>query len=92
MNQTKNKSKKMQQTVQKIIIKKDQNQTYKTLFNIESNIRLYLQYVIIANSLLLGLVLAKKYIPNVKQKNKGKQPLESPIITRMILHNVNTSH
>ncbi|MDR0705520.1 MAG: hypothetical protein LBF88_11105 [Planctomycetaceae bacterium] len=77
--------KKMQQIVRKILQKKNTNNTYHCLFEIETDTMRYFRRAILLNSLLPGWALSRWVLP-CENKTKLVENIENEIITKMIIH------
>ncbi|MDR2706470.1 MAG: hypothetical protein LBC02_11885 [Planctomycetaceae bacterium] len=80
--------KKMRQIIRKILQERNTNDTYRCLFEIETDTMRYFRQAILINSLLPGWALAHWILPqeNKKNKTKANENIENEIITKMIIH------
>jgi hypothetical protein len=78
----------MRHVILQINKKKEFNNTYQSLFEIEAGTMRYLRRVILLNSLVTGWFLIRWTLPytNQKENKQDVTELEPEIITKMILH------
>ncbi|MDR2440550.1 MAG: hypothetical protein LBE12_14405 [Planctomycetaceae bacterium] len=79
--------KKMRQIVRQILQKKNTNNTYHRLFEIETDTMRYFRRAILLNSLLPGWTLSCWVLP-CENKTQPVENIENEIITKMIIHTV----